>query len=102
MMMKPGNGNKRSKLYYIYMFRSHLWLSSGGDYIKKLFESMLKYKILSFKMCGSKYISKYKKEIISILCIKKGKGKGEVHWGDPDADGMIILTLWCRNFTFKF
>ena len=24
------------------------------------------------------------------------------HWGDPDVDGRIILTLWRRNFTFKF
>jgi len=31
-----------------------------------------------------------------------GKPEGKNHWGDPDADGRVILTFWSRNFTFKF
>ena len=43
-------------------------------YNTKRFEPMHKYKILSFKMCASKYIIKYKIEILSVFYIQDVTG----------------------------
>ena len=53
------------------MFQPHLWSSSGRiitrDILQKRSELMHKYKIPSFKMCGVKYVLKYKIQINFII-----------------------------------